>query len=152
MKVEYINPFLKSTVDVFKQTTGMELERGEISLKSDAVPSLDLSGVISLTGLVSGLVVMSVEERVALKVAEAMLQEPFEKVDKDVIDLIGELTNMVAGKAKAGLAQFKMTLGLPTVVTGKNHEVCFPADVQPISIPFSIADGRVIVDVGLSEK
>ena len=152
MKVEHINPFLRATVDVFKQTTSLELERGDIALKADSLPSLDISGLISLTGLVGGLVVVSVEERVGLKAAEAMLQEPFETVNTDVIDVIGELTNMIAGKAKAGLAQFKMTLGLPTVVTGTHHEVRFPSDVQPISIPFDSPVGKVVVDVGLSDE
>lgn len=151
MKVEHINPFLRATVDVFKQTASIDLQRGEIALKVNSVPSLDISGLISLTGIVGGLVVVSVDQKVALKVAEAMLQEPFDTVNNDVIDLVGELTNMIAGKAKAGLAQFKMTLGLPTVVTGTNHEVRFPSDVQPISIPFTSDSGRVVVDVGLSE-
>ena len=152
MKVEHINPFLRATVDVFKQIASIDLQRGELALKNGSAPSHDLSGVISLTGLVGGLVVVSVENRIALKVAEAMLQEPFETVDNDVIDAIGELTNMIAGKAKAGLAQFKMSLGLPTVVTGKNHEVRFPSNVQPIEIPFTSEIGRVVVDVGLTDE
>jgi len=39
-------------------------------------------------------------------------------LDRDVLDAIGELTNMIAGSEKTKLEQCQMTIGLPMVVCG----------------------------------
>jgi chemotaxis protein CheX len=68
-----------------------------------------------------------------------------------VIDVVGEITNMVAGAAKAQLAELSMSIGLPTVITGKSHIINFPRGVTIVSIPFESSWGALCVDVGLKE-
>lgn len=152
MKAEHINPFIVAVTTVFKQAVDLDLHRGEISLKSSLQPSLDLSAVLSLTGKASGLVVLSMDREVAIHAAEKLLGEKITTVNRDVIDLTGELGNMVAGKAKSLLEQYEMSLGLPTVITGKNHVISFPANVQPITIPFNTIIGEIHIDAGLAEN
>lgn len=151
MKAEHINPFIIAVTTVFKQALDLTLKRGEISLKDSAQPSLDLSALLSLTGKASGLVVLSMDREVAMHAAEVLLGEKINSVNQDVIDLTGELGNMVAGKAKSLLAEYEMNLGLPSVITGKNHSISFPSNVQPITIPFSTDMGEVHIDAGLAE-
>ena len=152
MKAEHINPFIVAVTTVFKQALALDLQRGEISLKRHCQPSLDLSALLSLTGKASGLVVLSMDREVAIHAAEVLLGEKVSTVNQDVIDLTGELGNMVAGKAKSLLAQYEMDLGLPSVISGKNHVISFPANVQPITIPFHTTMGEVHIDAGLAEN
>jgi len=84
--------------------------------------------------------------------AEVMLGERPDTLDAEVVDAIGELTNMIAGSAKAQLEQFAMSLSLPNVILGKNHTVEFPRGVTPIGIPFDSDWGSICLDVGLCEK
>ena len=49
MKVEYINPFLTATVNVFHTMLRCPLTRGQPFLKGGPQPEYDISGVIGLT-------------------------------------------------------------------------------------------------------
>ncbi len=50
MKVEYINPFLESTIAVFHTMLGCELVRKEAFLKKSCRPEHEISGIIGLSG------------------------------------------------------------------------------------------------------
>jgi chemotaxis protein CheX len=152
VRVEYINPFLSAAVSVFRTMLGCELTRGELYLKGHHQPDHEISGIIGMSGKAVGTVVLSLSRDVALSAAEAMLQERHNDIDAEVVDVVGELTNMIAGSAKAKLEQFSMSISLPNVVIGKNHTVAFPTGVTPIGIPFASKWGSVCVDVGLVEK
>ena len=95
---------------------------------------------------------LSLSREVALGATEAMLGEHHTEINADVVDVVGELTNMIAGSAKAKLEQFAMSISLPNVVIGKNHSVAFPTGVTPFGIPFTTKWGEVCIDVGLCEK
>ncbi len=151
MKAEYINPFVSAAVDVFSTMLGCELTRGQLSLNNNFQPAHEISGIIGLSGKASGTVVVSVDREVALSATGKMLGQRPEAIDTDVIDAIGEMTNMIAGKAKAGLAHLAMNLALPTVITGKNHTIRFGSNAQTICIPYTCPWGSLSVEVGLVE-
>jgi chemotaxis protein CheX len=152
MKADYINPFLAATVHVFSKMLSCPLERGEPYLKGRTQPTYEVSGIIGLSGKALGTVVLSLAREVALHAAEHVLQNRFESINADVVDLIGELTNMIAGSAKAQLEQYEMNLSLPNVITGKNHIVQFPSNVVPICVPFDSPWGPLCLEVSLIEK
>ena len=152
MKPEYINPFILSTVEVFSTMLDCQLTRGKLSLHANFNPEHDISGIIGLTGRASGTVVVSLEAAVALGAAVAMLGEAPDSINADVIDLTGELTNMIAGKAKADLEQLEMSLAIPTVITGRNHVISFGSSAQTICIPYTCRWGKLTVEVGIVEN
>jgi len=152
VNVEFINPFLTSAITVFRTMADCELKRGKPYLADGAQPTHEISGVIGLSGKAIGTVVLSLGEPVALKVAAAMLGEVQPEMNGDVFDAIGELTNMIAGSAKAQLEHLEMSVSLPSVIMGRNHRVAFPGDIQPVAIPFESEWGPVCVEVGLREQ
>jgi chemotaxis protein CheX len=151
VKAEYINPFISSAVEVFSTMLDCEITRGKLSLSTGHQPTLDISGVVGLSGKASGTVVLSFSREVAVQSTEKLLGQKYNAINSDVIDAVGELTNMIAGRAKAGLEHLAMTLALPTVVTGKNHIISFGSAAQTIRIPFVCGWGDFILEVGLVE-
>jgi chemotaxis protein CheX len=151
VKAEFINPFVCAAVDVFSTMLDCELVRGQLSLNANFQPKHEVTGVIGLSGKASGTVVVSLDREVAISATERMLGQRPETIDNDVIDAVGEMTNMIAGKAKAGLEQFEMKLALPTVITGKNHVIRFGSTAQTICIPYTCPWGQISVEVGLAE-
>jgi len=153
MNVEYINPFVLSVVNVFRTMVNVELTRGQPFVKTGFQPRHDISGVIGLSGKAKGTIVLCMEREMALLTTEALLGEELEstQITADVIDAVGELANMIAGGAKAKLAQFEMSVSLPSVITGKGHCIEFPSRTKPICIPFSSDAGNLDVEVGLVE-
>ncbi len=150
MQVEYINPFITSLNNAFLTMLGCEVARGSISLKDDSTPQYEISGIIGLSGKAIGTVVLSLSGELALKATSILLLSETTEINADVVDAVGELTNMVAGAAKAELEEYEMQVSLPNVITGRNHEVRFPSNVTPIIVPFTTEWGPLALEVGLA--
>ena len=150
MKAEHINPFITSLGTVFRTMLQCEVKRGPISLKQDRQPGHPISGVIGLSGHAVGTVVLSMSEAVALRAASTMLMADCTEVNADVLDAVGELTNMVAGRAKSQLEELDLSVSLPNIITGCGHEVRFPSTVTPICVPFATPWGELSLEVGLA--
>jgi chemotaxis protein CheX len=151
MKAEYINPFLVSTIAAFDTMFKCVLSRRTPYVKTGSQPSHEVSGVIGLSGKAQGTVVVGLGREAALKVAEAMLQERPPEINGDVVDAVGELANIIAGRAKSQLEHLDLSVSLPSVITGKAHCIQFPTKITPICIPFESEWGVITVEVGLSE-
>jgi len=152
MKVEYINPFLVSTISAFDTMLQCTLKRGDPFAKDHHHPENEVSGIIGLSGKAQGIVVLGLNREAALSATEAMLLERPPEINGDVTDAVGELANIIAGGAKAKLEHLQLSVSLPTVITGKSYCVEFPTKVTPICIPFDSAWGSVTVEVGISES
>ncbi|HHM12961.1 MAG TPA: chemotaxis protein CheX [Planctomycetaceae bacterium] len=151
MRVELINPFLTATCDVFRMMLGSEIRRGNPGLKQSHTPEFEVSGLIGFSGSYHGMVVVSLSRDTALNITESMLGQRPEELDDEVVDTVGELTNMIAGGAKAHLEKYHLSIGLPTVICGKHHAISFPSNSVPISLPFDTDLGPICVDIGLAE-
>jgi len=120
-------------------------------IKNGSTPEHEVSGIIGLSGKARGTVVLGLSREAALSATEVLLQERPPAVNAEVTDAVGELANIIAGGAKAKLEHLSMSVGLPTVVTGKCHSVEFPSRVTPICIPFESKWGPITVEAGLTE-
>lgn len=151
LRVELINPFISAVDQTFDMMVGCKVKRAAPSLKANPQALYPVSGIIGLTGVgVSGTVVLTMSTELALKSASAMLMMEYTAIDGDVLDAVGEITNMIAGQAKAQLEEYKLSLSLPNVIEGANTMIHFPDKSQPITIPFSTDWGPLAVEVGLS--
>jgi chemotaxis protein CheX len=110
-----------------------------------------VSGIVGLSGKGVGTIVVSMERPAAIKAAETMLMmDGLTEVDNDVLDVVGELTNMICGNAKAKLAQFHLNISLPNVLCGDDCWLHFPQNSHPISIPFKCPWGLLALQIGFS--
>ncbi len=150
MQIEYINPFIKSLRNAFLTMLQCEVRRGTIMMRGDVSPHYDISGIVGLSGKAIGTVVLSLSKQVALKAASTMLLSERAEMDDEVADAVGELTNMVAGGAKAELEEYELHVTLPNVITGRLHKISFPSDVTPICVPFETDWGPLSLEVGLA--
>ena len=129
----------------------MQLGARVPAVKHNCQPNHEVSAVIGLSGKAKGTVVLSASREVALHVAGSLLGNRPAEINADVTDAMGEMTNMIAGQAKAQLEHFAMSVSLPTVITGKGHCIEFPKNVTPISIPFLCDWGLLALEVALVE-
>lgn len=151
MNVSFINHFIESTANVFSTMLGTEIKRKSLELKPGCQPTHDVSAVIGLSGKVSGSVVLSMESQVALSAAGQMLFEELTEINAEVVDAVGELANMIAGGAKAEMSELALSLGLPNVIAGRDHQIFFPGNVRPITVGFVSEWGQLAIDVGFNE-
>ncbi len=151
MKAEYINPFISALSNTFATMLDTQVRRGKVSLKADECPMHEITGVIGLSSdKAVGAVVLSVSENVALQAASAMLLTEVNEVTDEVVDAIGELTNVVAGAGKAELEEYHLSSSLPNVITGRDHAIRFPSETAPICVHFESDWGPLTLEVGLT--
>lgn len=150
MRAEYINPFLSALTETFATMLNCQAKRLAVKLKdTDSLPH-EVSGMIGLSGKAVGMVVLSFSETFARQASGVLLMaEPGDVSDTEMVDAVGELTNMVAGAAKARLEEFSLSMSLPTVVRGSDHAVHFPSSVQPLTVPYETPWGPLALEVGL---
>ncbi|MDR0870958.1 MAG: chemotaxis protein CheX [Planctomycetaceae bacterium] len=150
VRVEFINPFIVAVTKTLETMVGCKVTREPPMLKKNPQTLYPISGVIGLSGVVAGTVVLTMSAQLALKSASVMLMEEQKAFNPDVFDAIGELTNVIAGNAKAQLEEYKLSLSLPNVITGEATELRFPENCQPITIPFSTDFGPLAVEIGFT--
>jgi chemotaxis protein CheX len=149
VQVEFINPFMSATCDVFRTMLSQHLVRGALSLKQGHTPEYEVSGLIGLSGKCQGMVVVSLGRETALKATGILLSAEAADLNADVVDAVGEMTNMIAGAAKAQLEEYELSVGLPTVICGRHHSINFPSNSTPFVLPFDSEIGPVSIEVGL---
>ena len=110
-----------------------------------------VSGVMGITGDVSGVVVLTLPEKTALGSVNAFVGESFNKVDASVIDGVKELTNIIVGTAKAKLSErgHEYNFSLPKVVVGHNYITDQGENSNVIVIPFACKYGDFILDISI---
>jgi chemotaxis protein CheX len=137
MDVNFINPFLVSTKEVFDTMVHLPITLGKPYLRRDTESKYDVSTAIGISGAVTGSAILSFPQDVAVAVASGLAGSPFKNLDQDCIDALGEVANMIAGSAKGRLPGGQNKLSLPNVVLGQ-HRVAMPSGVPIIVIPCEV--------------
>ncbi len=125
--VEFIAPFIQATQETFETMVGFKVRRRDAWIKDGYTMYGEISGVIGLSGATAGTCAISMPLNMAVHAVGAMLDESLEPDSSQgvVRDGVGELINMIAGRAKALLSKtsYKFDITLPTIISGGRHEV-----------------------------
>ena len=62
-------------------------------------------------------------------------------------EMVGELTNIIAGNASSLIQQASIEISPPAVIIGEHHQIAWPKAIPVISIPFSTSNGPFDVTV-----
>lgn len=155
MKAELINPFLHATKNVLETMCQTPVQAKKPHLKDNTLSYGEVTGIIGMTSKeTAGCMIISFSEKCILQVVANMLMEPpKEKVDEEIVDAVGELTNMICGGAKAQLAKLNYTFDLatPTMVIGTGVEISYHSNAPTIVIPFTTEYGTFVVEANLEQ-
>jgi chemotaxis protein CheX len=144
MDVKFINPFVTAAQVVFKTMLSIETNMGKPILKDVRATSGDVTGIMGLVGDRKGTIAISFREAGAMFVFKTLTGDECTKIGPDVVDSIGELTNIISGQARMEFEKTGINLkaAIPMVVVGHNVELNFITKIPIISLPFyfSISD------------
>lgn len=150
MNVNFINPFLQSLLNVISTMASMNLTPGKPQIKVDNLAKGDVSGLIGLVGpQTKGSLSITFEQKLVLQIMQNMLGENPGKINEEVTDLVGEITNMVTGGAKNLLGQkgYEFEMATPMVVSGKGHTISHKANGTKIIMPFTSPHGTAYIEI-----
>ena len=149
MDVNFINPFIESTINVLSTMAMVQPQPGKPFLKQENKPTGDLTGVIGLAGpQVTGSMAILFSESAVLNIVSKMLGEQYDSLGQDVVDCVGELTNMISGGAKARLWElgYQFEMAIPSMIKGKAHHVYHKTNGPVIVIPFNTEAGEFYIE------
>jgi chemotaxis protein CheX len=138
-----------STKAVCQTMLGWGIRIQETNVSSEFQPSRDVTGIIGLAGSIKGTIVVSVDKEVAFAAAEIFIGERPTGIDSDVLDLVGELANMIGGGAKERCETSGVLLGLPSTISGKEYRISFTAGSKIETVAFVCPAGTMLVQVAL---
>lgn len=151
--VNYVNPFIRATVRTFEMLCGIALARRDLFLKRDYRMFGDVSGVMGLSGMADGSVVISFPEDVAVRLVGRMIHEKLDSgLDSTIRDGVGELVNVIAGNAKAEFTNtpYHFNIGLPSVIVGAGHMIVHQAGTPCVVVVFGLEGGEMALQVCLA--
>lgn len=152
LDVSFINPIVKAVVEVLASMGKLEFTRGTPFLKKPNDPVTaqgDISGIIAMnSNRFIGSLAICFQSSAILEVYKNMLGSSPAAINDDVKDAVAELTNIIFGNAKRDLNVLGHTIApaIPSVVTGKNHEIRHSVKGHCICIPFESKQGKLVVE------
>jgi len=116
-----------------------------------SVPTRDpgkITGMIGVHGSVSGFITVNMAETVAMSAVGGLLQDRFERLTPQVIDGAGEMTNIISGGIKSGLAGSAWAFShvtVPSVIVGQNYQIAYVKGLQFISATFEHTNDEALM-------
>ena len=125
MKVEFVNPFIEAACEVLESELGGEAQRGEVRLQKSAITTDEVTALVGVTGTVSGLVLYSMSLATAVALASRMMGQEFQELDALAQSGIGELGNVITGRAGVLLSEagYPSNITPPALIVGRGTMV-----------------------------
>ena len=154
MDVKFINPFLYGTAEVLSKMAFIEPVAGKPFLKTDDAACGDVSGIIGMTGDATGSLALTFNEECIIYIINKILGEKHKEINNDVLDAVGELTNMISGAARKLMEKDNLTVfaAIPTVIFGRAHTVRHIIRGPSIVIPFQTEKGQFVIDICITSQ
>lgn len=141
MELAHATPLVAAVRHVFKTMLGFEVVMSPPRLKNCRQVSGAVTGIMGLAGDLKGTVTVGLTERSAILITGKLLGEEYDRVTPDVVDAVGELTNILLGRARAEFEStgIYLSASLPTVVVGDDVEISLVTTLPIVSIPFCLS-------------
>ena len=145
MDAGFVNAHLVAVQNVFKTMLSTDIVMGKPTLKANKLTSADVTGVIGFAGDKKGTFSLAFTRETAIFVYKTMVGEDAASVTAEVVDAIGEITNIISGQTRVEIEKlgYKLSAALPTVIVGSNVEVNFITKVPVIALPFTFQKDSV---------
>jgi chemotaxis protein CheX len=152
MKVAFVNPFIDAAREVLESELGGDANRGSIRMHKSAYTTDEVTALVGVAGAVSGVVLYSMSEATARNMVARMLGQDCPEFDALAQSGIGELGNVITGRAAAllAVAGYASNITPPALVMGKNTMIT-TLDLNRLVFPLETEAGTMEIQVVLSE-
>ncbi|MBM4059505.1 MAG: response regulator [Planctomycetes bacterium] len=141
---------VQATGDVFRTMVNRKVTPGEVTIEKAQIRRAEVIGSIGVAGFLSGSISLFMPRKLAQETVAAMLMlEPGTEVsDAELVDAIGELTNMVGGNIKTLLFQKTplFDISVPSVYIGEDLQRRSVSDDLCFMVPFRVGDLEFAVE------
>ncbi len=154
MKAEYINPFIKASAEILKQTTQLDFTTGAPYLKSSPFGADDIVIMVGITGELRGQAVLTMSNDAARTIASAMMMGmPVDTIDEMATSALSELSNMIMGNSATLLFNEGLTVDItpPSMMIGSNIKIS-NSGMQTIGVPLVSDSCKMAIDIAIEDN
>ena len=153
MRVEFVNPFVQAAGEVVESEIGGEVEKGQIHLHKSAYTTDEVTAAVGVDGRLAGLVLYSMSEATACAIVSRLIGEDFAEFDEMAQSGIGELGNVITGRAGGLLAEagYPCAITTPAILVGKGTLVT-TLELNRLVFPLETDVGKLEVHVILRDR
>ena len=107
------------------------------------LPSAPVTGLIGLSGKCTGFISITMPERVATLAVSGLSMEECKTINAQVVDGVGEITNIIAGGIKTKLYNTPWMVNnitIPSVILGDHYNISYSKGIEYCSVTFEVDD------------
>ena len=152
MKVAYINPFINACIDVFQTFSGFVSTPGKPAAGMHPGDHCSIKAMIGLNGHgIQGYFIISFSHTFLEKVVEGLFGRQTSVSMNEINDLAGELTNMIAGYAKAHLSKqgYFFDVAVPRITHTLPEIPEYMKGTPVIMVPFTTPSGEYTIEASM---
>ncbi|MDR0311329.1 MAG: chemotaxis protein CheX [Acidobacteriota bacterium] len=112
------------------------------------LPKELITGLIGLSGKCTGFISISMPEHVATLAVSRLSMEECKTINAQVVDGIGEISNIIAGGLKTKLFNTPWMVNhitIPSVILGDNYNISYSKGIEYCSVTFEVDDPNTIM-------
>ncbi|MGL4594453.1 MAG: chemotaxis protein CheX [Thermoguttaceae bacterium] len=109
--------------------------------------SAPVTGMIGANGKCTGFISVTMPTHVAKETVSGLTMEECKEINAQVIDGIGEITNIIAGGIKSRLYDTSWSINsitVPSVILGNNYHISYSKGIEYYGITFELDDPNTI--------
>lgn len=153
MKAEVVQAFVGSAREVLAQEMGEPVEPQKMVLQGGLYETKDVTVIIGVAQDIEGAVILSMSTETACHYVSHIMGEPCDALDELAQSGIGELCNVIAGRAGALLGEkgYQTLIAPPTVVLGHGttlSTLSLQRLVVPVLTPLGMVELQLAAKVG----
>ncbi len=148
-----INAFVRAALEMFEAELQVTIERGPVSVTTPDAPGMPMIGIIGVTGELEGIVSLGVMRETACAIAGSLMGEEITEVNALVESALGEMCNVVAGRAAALMHEQAIRIDItpPVIIMGDALKLSM-GGVPRVTVPFVTPLGQVEMKIAYHAK
>ena len=107
------------------------------------LPRALITGLIGLSGKCTGFISVSMPQRVATLSVSRLSMEEYKTINAQVVDGVGEITNIIAGGIKTKLYNtpwMVSNITVPSVILGNHYNISYSKGIEYCGVTFEVDD------------
>ncbi len=153
MRTEIIQAFVGAARDVLAQEIGEPVEPQKVKLQGGPYKTTDVTVLIGLAQGIEGAVILGLTTETACHYIGHIMGEPVEELDELAQSGIGELANVIAGRAGALLGErgYPTVIAPPTIILGQDTTLSMMS-VPRLVVPMYTSVGVIELQLAAKER
>jgi chemotaxis protein CheX len=148
MRATVAQPFLLAAKGVLEQELGGDVGRGQIKMEKGDFSAGEVTAVIGVAGALSGAVMYRMSEATALAIVGHMMGRKFDELDALARSGVGELGNVITGRA--GVLLERAAIAPPMLIVGRGS-LMSSLDIPRLSVPLHTPEGQIDLQIALKK-